>query len=132
MLPLEALLNIGSQLIDRLWPDPQKAAEAKLELYKLQSSGELQTMLAQMEINKVEAANPSLFVAGWRPCIGWVCATALFYQYLLRPLVIGFAPSFGITPPPFPGLDENLWQLMMGMLGLGGLRTFEKIQGVTK
>ena len=132
MLPLEALLNIGSQLIDRLWPDPQKAAEAKLELYKLQSSGELQTMLAQMEINKVEAANPSLFVAGWRPCIGWGCATALFYQYLLRPLVIGFAPSFGIIPPPFPGLDENLWQLMMGMLGLGGLRTFEKIQGVTK
>ena len=62
--------------------------------------------------------------------IGWVCALALAYQYLLKPLAMGILPNFGIAIAPLPGLDDNLWQLMMGMLGMGGLRTFEKVQGV--
>jgi hypothetical protein len=103
---------------------------AKLELLKLQQSGELAAMVAQTDINKVEAANPSVFVSGWRPAIGWVCALALAYQYLVRPLGGTIASLLGLTIPPLPGLDDNLWQLMMGMLGMGGLRTFEKVQGV--
>jgi len=89
------------------------------------TSGELAAMTAQTEINKAEASNPSVFVSGWRPAIGWVCALAMGYQYLARPLMVAFMPALA-----FPGLDDNLWQLMMGMLGLGGLRTFEKTQGV--
>ena len=128
--PISAALDLGNTLITRIFPDPAQADQAKLELLKLQQSGELASMTAQTDINKVEASNPSLFVSGWRPAIGWVCALALAYQYLLRPLLGTIAAIFGITLPPLPGLDDNLWQLMMGMLGMGGLRTYEKTQGV--
>lgn len=125
MIVLDALLTLGSKLIEKLIPDPVARDAARLELLKLQQSGELAALLAQTEINKVEAANASVFVAGWRPAIGWVCALAMAYQYLLRPFLMAFNPAL-----TFPGLDDNLWQLLAGMLGLGGLRTFEKINGV--
>ena len=128
--PVTALLDIGGKVIDRVWPDPAQAAQAKFELFKLQQSGELAQIGGQLEINKAEAQNPNLFVSGWRPAIGWVCAFALLYQYLLKPLAEGIAASLGHPLPTLPGLDENLWQLLLGMLGLGGLRTFEKVQGV--
>ena len=128
--PISAALDLGNTLITRIFPDPAQADAAKLEHLKLQQSGELASMTAQTDINKVEASNPSLFVSGWRPAIGWVCALALAYQYLLRPLSGTIAAIFGVTLPPLPGLDDNLWQLMMGMLGMGGLRTYEKTQGV--
>ena len=128
--PISAALDLGNTLITRIFPDPAQAANAKLELLKLQQSGDLAQMTAQTDINKVEASNSSIFVSGWRPAIGWVCALALAYQYLLKPLAMGILPNFGIAIAPLPGLDDNLWQLMMGMLGMGGLRTFEKVQGV--
>ena len=87
--PISAALDIGGKLIDRLWPDPTQAAQAKLELFKLQQSGELAQITGQLEINKAEAQHSSVFVAGWRPFIGWVCGSALAYQYLIRPLVAG-------------------------------------------
>jgi len=128
--PVTAVLDIGGKLIDRLWPDPAQGAAAKLELIKLQQSGDLAQMTGQLEINKVEAANANIFVSGWRPAIGWVCALALLYQYLVRPLAVAIFAAVGHPLPVMPGLDENLWQLMMAMLGMGGLRTFEKVQGV--
>jgi hypothetical protein len=128
--PISAALDLGNTLISRIFPDPAQASQAKLELLKLQQSGDLATMTAQTDINKEEAKSASLFVSGWRPAIGWVCALALAYQYLIRPLAGTAAGIAGIVIPPLPGLDDNLWQLMMGMLGMGGLRTFEKVQGV--
>jgi len=128
--PISAALDLGNTLISRIFPDPAQAADAKLKLLELQQSGELSVMTAQTDINKVEASNTSIFVSGWRPAIGWVCALALAYQYLLKPLIMGILPNFGIAIAPLPGLDDNLWQLMMGMLGMGGLRTMEKMQGV--
>jgi len=128
--PISAALDLGNTLISRIFPDPAQAADAKLKLLELQQSGELSVMTAQTDINKVEASNTSIFVSGWRPAIGWVLALALAYQYLLKPLVMGILPNFGIAIAPLPGLDDNLWQLMMGMLGMGGLRTMEKMQGV--
>ena len=125
MILVDALLGIGGKLIDKLIPDPAARDAAKLDLLKLQQSGELAAMLAQTDVNKVEAASGSVFVAGWRPAIGWVCAAAMGYQYLLRPFLVAFNPVLAV-----PGLDENLWQLLAGMLGLGGLRTFEKVNGV--
>ena len=128
--PITAAMDIGGKLIDRLWPDPAQGAAAKLELIKLQQSGDLAQMTGQLEINKIEAANANMFVSGWRPAIGWVCALALLYQYLVRPLAVAVFAAIGHPLPVMPGLDENLWQLMMAMLGMGGLRTFEKVQGV--
>ena len=128
--PISAALDLGTTLINKIFPDPAQASEAKLKLLELQQNGELAIMTAQTDINKTEAASSSVFVSGWRPAIGWVCALALAYQYLVRPLGGTIASLLGMTIPPLPGLDDNLWQLMMGMLGMGGLRTFEKVQGV--
>ena len=132
MDPLSAILQVSGKVIDRLWPDPTQAAQAKLELFKLQQTGELAQITGQLEINKTEAASSSVFVAGWRPAIGWVCAFALFYQYIGKPISQAIAVAIGHPLPVLPGLDDNLWQLLLGMLGLGGLRTFEKINGVAK
>lgn len=128
--PISAALDLGTTLINKIFPDPAQASEAKLKLLELQQNGELAIMTAQTDINKQEASSSSVFVSGWRPAIGWVCALALAYQYLFRPLAGTVAGVLGVTIPPLPGLDDNLWQLMMGMLGMGGLRTFEKVQGV--
>lgn len=130
--PLSAALDLGNTLIQRIFPDPAQANLAKLELMKLQQNGELQQITGQLEINKTEASNTSLFVSGWRPSIGWICSAALAYQYIIRPIATWIAAMTGHQLPPMPGLDDNLWQLLLGMLGLGGLRTFEKINGVTK
>lgn len=131
-----SLLDFGGKIIDRIWPDPAQRDAAKLELFKAQQAGEFKEMeqafelaKAQIGVNAVEAANPSLFTSGWRPAIGWICGAALAYQYLLRPLVSWGVIAAGHPLPAMPGLDDNLWQLLMGMLGLGGLRTFEKIKG---
>jgi len=128
--PVSAVLNIGSKVIDKLWPDPNKAAEAKLELLKMQQSGELAQIAAQLEVNKIEAQHNSVFVAGWRPSIGWVCSCALAYQYLLRPIISTLFIIMGHPMPEMPALDANLWELVFGMLGLGTLRTFEKMKGI--
>ncbi|HZR02821.1 MAG TPA: holin family protein [Burkholderiales bacterium] len=136
-LILTSIFKVAQGLLDRLFPDPEKKAAAQLELLKLQQSGELAKMAsetdlakAQLAINQAEAQNPSLFVSGWRPAIGWVCGLALTYQFVLRPVVASVAAAAGHPVPNLPGLDDTLWQLLFGMLGLGTLRTAEKIRGV--
>ena len=132
-LLLTPLLDFGKAILDRFIPDPAQKQAAELEMFRMAADGELKEVLGQLEINVQEAANPSVFVSGWRPFIGWVCGSALVYQYLLRPLAGVFFLSIGHPlPMDLPGLDDNLWQLLLGMLGLGGLRTFEKVKGVTK
>jgi hypothetical protein len=126
--PVSALLDIGSKVIDRVWPDPAQAAAAKLELMKLQQSGELAQIAGQMEINKVEAANPSVFVSGWRPSIGWVCSAGFAVQFVIGPLAEWGSALYG-HPVKFPTMDTGtMMPLLLGMLGLGGLRTAEKLQ----
>ena len=131
--PISSALEIGSKLIDRLWPDPTQAANAKLELIKLQQSGELQEIAGQIDINKQEAASASVFVAGWRPFCGWICGLALGYTYIFYPLLVWVcALWFPYVQPPKLGNDEMLYQLLFGMLGLGGLRSFDKLKGTAR
>lgn len=113
-----AVADLTGKIIDKIWPDKSDQERAQL-------AAAVQIVNGQLEINKNEAASPSLFVAGWRPAVGWVCASALAFQYLARPLLLGF----GVTQT-LPGLDDQLWQLLFGMLGMGALRTFEKSKGV--
>lgn len=130
--PVTAVLDIGSKVIDRLWPDPQKAAEAKLELYKLQQSGELQLLTGQLEINKAEAASASVFVSGWRPSVGWVCSAACAWNWIGLPIAkFGFALAH-IQVNIAPADLSEMLPVLFGMLGLGGLRTIEKINGAAK
>jgi len=131
MLPIAAFIPVIGQVIDKLFPDESKANEAKLELAKLQQQGELQIILGQLEINKAEAQSGSVFVGGWRPAIGWTCAFALAYEYLFLPLLSWFAIVHDMPVPPHLVMD-GMMELVLAMLGVAGLRTVEKIQGVAK
>jgi hypothetical protein len=123
-------------LIEKLIPDPQAAAEAKLETMRLAQSGqfkELDTLAElarqQTQINALEAQQGT-FRGGWRPFIGWVCGAGLAYQFLARPLLPWVAQVAGLNVPPMPALDSGeIYPLIFGMLGLGGLRTFERVKG---
>lgn len=127
--PVTALLDIGGKVIDRIWPDPTAAANAKFELFKLQQSGELAQIAGQLKINEEEAKHPSIFVSGWRPFVGWTCGVGLVYSFIGQPL-LAWASNIANYPVP-PTLDlSTLLTILMGMLGLGGLRTYEKISNV--
>ena len=128
--PLSALLDIGGKVIDGVWPDPVQQAAAKLELFKLQQSGELQQIAQQLDVNKAEAANPNVFVSGWRPFVGWVCGSGFAIQFVVGPLAEWGSAVYG-HPVKFPQMDMGtMMPLLLGMLGLGGMRTAEKINGV--
>lgn len=129
--PVTAVLDIGGKLIDRLWPDPATRDAAKLEMLKLQQSGQLAEMMEQTAINKIEAANPSTFVSGWRPAVGWVCVAALIYTFIAQPLLSWYSESKGIPVPPTLDLG-TLITLLGGMLGLSSLRTIEKVNEVAR
>ena len=125
--PVSTLLEIGGKVLDRVLPDPAQQAAAKLELMKLQQNGELTQIAGQMEINKVEAASSSIFVSGWRPAIGWICGAGFAVQFVIGPLAEWGSALYG-HPVKFPQMDTGtMMPLLLGMLGLGGLRTAEKL-----
>jgi hypothetical protein len=130
MDPITAIVTVGSQLITRLFPDPAQAAAANLELTKMQMSGELAQITGQLDINKVEAASTSVFVSGWRPFVGWVCGFGLGYVAIVEPIARFIATMVGYTGN-FPSIDTTItMQVLMGMLGLAGMRSFDKKNGV--
>lgn len=132
MIPLiTALLPVLGEVLDRVIPDKNAAEKAKLEMQAKLLDAANAANAQQVEINKVEAASSSIFVAGWRPFLGWVCGVAMAYQYVVRPLLPWLVITLGGDAPAMPSLDESLQELVLAMLGLGGLRTFEKIRGVT-
>jgi hypothetical protein len=125
--PVTALFEVGSKVLDRVLPDPAQQAAAKLELMKLQQNGELAQITGQMDINKAEAASSSLFVSGWRPSVGWVCSAGFAVQFVIGPLAEWGAALAG-HHVKFPQMDTGtMMPLLLGMLGLGGLRTAEKL-----
>jgi hypothetical protein len=130
-LLLGSILDVGKTLLDRFVPDPQKKAEAEMELVRMAADGELKQVIAQLEINAREAAHPSIFVAGWRPFFGWAGGVGFLYATIAQPLLAWGAAVKGWPAPPSLNLDL-LWVVITGMLGIGGLRTFEKAKGVTK
>ena len=131
MNPL-AIVEIGAKLLDKIIPDKDARDKAQAELLRAAQDQDFQKAIAQIEVNKVEAQHTSLFVAGWRPAIGWICVIGLGYNFLLYPMMTWLVVVTGaeFTPPPL--LSENLMELVMGMLGLGALRSFEKWKGVAR
>jgi len=113
--------------------DPTKALEvqSQLETIRLNLEGQLvQQITAQIDVNKQEAASPSMFVAGWRPFVGWVCGSAFAWAFVIQPLANFFLTSSGHTTQ-LPTLNlSQMMPVLLGMLGLGGLRTYEKVQRV--
>jgi hypothetical protein len=135
MSALLAAIPVLGQLLDKVIPDPQARDKAKLEMMQLAQQGEfrqieadLAVMLAQNETNKVEAGSDDPFRAGWRPATGWVCVIGLGYTYIAQPLLAWLSLGQGWQVPPT--LDVfDLMILLGGMLGFGGMRSFEKIRG---
>lgn len=128
---MKSILEAGLAIVDKLIPDPVARQAAKVKLLELEQAGqlaaldaELQLARGQLEVNQIEAASPDRFVSGWRPAVGWVCAGGFCYTVLLQPLLPWI---FGGGPlPDIP--TEVLMTLLLGMLGLGGLRTAEKLK----
>ena len=122
------LLGIADTVADSLFETEGDRAKARVAVIEA-----LQRVdLGQLQLNTTEAQHRSLFVAGWRPAIGWVCAFAVAYQFVAHPLLTWIFLVSGASLPPLPAFDAFLWELMFGMLGIAGLRSVEKIRGITK
>jgi hypothetical protein len=122
---LAALIPLLGPVVERLIgliPDEQAQAKARIEALGQIAQIAAQSDAQQSDVNKIEAQSDSLFKSGWRPAIGWVCVLALAYQYLGRPFA-------SIWYPGLPGLDNMLWELMFGLLGMGALRSVDKAVG---
>lgn len=125
------LLDFGKSMLDRWFPDPQKKAEAEQQFMLMMQEQDFRKVIAQLEVNAKEAASPHLFVAGWRPFVGWCCGLGFLWATIGHPVVAWLAVAKGWPAPP--AIDtEVLLYVLGGMLGLGGLRSFEKTKGVTK
>lgn len=132
---IEATSNLLSGILKRVFPEKvseETALKLNQELTLALINGELQPMLAQLNVNEKEAEHDSIFVAGWRPFIGWVCGSALAYQFILQPFAVFALATLKIDVGPLPVLDYgSLSTVLMGMLGLGAMRSYEKIKGET-
>lgn len=136
--PISAVLEIGSKVIDRLWPDPVQRDAAKLELFKMQQSGELAQLAAETElakaqiaVNQEDAKSANWFVSGARPFILWGCGIAMLYAALFEPVMRFVAMVMFKYAGAFPVLDTTLTtQVLMGLLGLSGMRSLDKKNGV--
>ncbi len=130
---LPAILPIIGDVVGRFLPEDKEAAEkAKREIESNLTEHLAKIDLAQLEINKAEGQHRSIFVAGWRPFIGWTCGFALAYTYVLQPMASFILGQTGYLIQ-LPEVDMTLMMpVLLGMLGLGGLRTFEKFKKVSK
>ena len=136
--PISILLEIGSKIIDRVFPSPEAAAAAKLELMKMQQTGELAQLAAetdlakgQLAINQAEAQNTNWFVSGGRPFIMWGCGFAMLYASLFEPIMRFVAVVMFKYAGSFPVIDTSLTtQVLLGLLGLAGMRSIDKKNGV--
>jgi len=132
------LVNLlGGGLIDKILsfiPNPEEKAKAQREMQAALLDAAIKAESEQRDINKVEAASPSMFVAGWRPAVGWLCVITLFYQWVAAPFLKWLfdlaALHYGMAIPELPRLDSQDTQtLLYALLGIGGLRTIDKMTG---
>lgn len=130
---LKDLIAPVTNILSRFIPDETERQKLAHEIATLTEKQAHEIALAQIEVNKVEAASSSIFKSGWRPFIGWVCGTAFAYHFVLQPLLVFILTYAGYPVPALPEFDmASLMTVLGGLLGLGGLRTFEKYKGITK
>lgn len=135
---LGSVFDFAGKVVDKLFPDPAQKAQAQLELFKMQQSGELAKLAAetdiakaQIAVNQEEAKSSSLFIAGGRPFIMWICGFAMAYVSIIEPIARFISAVWFHYSGAFPAIDTALTlQVLLGLLGLGSMRTVEKIKGV--
>jgi hypothetical protein len=130
MIPVLSILEIGAKLLDKVIPDKDAREKAQAELLKAAQSQDFQLSLAQIKVNEEEAKSENIFKSGWRPAIGWICVFGLFYNFVLYNLLLWIVATFSIAITPPALMSDILMELVFAMLGLGSLRTFEKLKGI--
>ena len=130
---INSLIGPATKLLDKVIEDKDQKAKLAHELATMADKLAHEQNLAQMAINKEEASSGSLFKGGWRPCIGWICGIAFGYHFVLQPVIVFIVVLIGMDIPELPSFDmSTLLTVLGGMLGIGGLRTYEKQKGLTK
>jgi hypothetical protein len=130
---VSSLIGPVTGILDKVIEDKDQKAKLAHELATMADKLSHEQQLAQIEVNKAEAASGSLFKGGWRPFIGWVCGIAFCYHFVVQPIIIFVVALVGINIPDLPEFQMNtLLTVLGGMLGIGSLRTYEKQKGLTK
>ena len=126
MAVAESIVGVAGKVLNKFVADKDLKVKLQHELKTAFHAANL----AQIDLNKQEAAHQSMFVAGWRPFVGWTCGVALAYHFLIAPLLGFMLVLYGINTPMPEFEFSQLSTILMGMLGLGGLRSYEKMKGV--
>jgi len=130
---LGKLVDPVSNILDKVVEDKDQKAKLAHEIATMAERHAQELAKGQIDINKEEAKSRNIFIAGWRPFVGWTCGLALFWHFLGLPVTLFITGWFDLQHPPLPEFDmQSLMTVLLGMLGLGGMRTFEKFKGVTK
>jgi phenylpyruvate tautomerase PptA (4-oxalocrotonate tautomerase family) len=130
---LGKLVDPVSNILDKVVEDKDQKAKLAHEIATMAERHAQELAKGQIDINKEEAKSRNIFIAGWRPFVGWTCGLALFWHFLGLPVTLFITGWFNLQHPPLPEFDmQSLMTVLLGMLGLGGMRTFEKFKGVTK
>ena len=130
---IQALIPAVSGILDKFVEDKDQKAKLAHEISTMAERHAHELAKGQLAVNAEEAKSKNIFVAGWRPCTGWVCSIALMVHFLLIPIADVVTAYMGYSPVPYPSFDmDTLMTVLLGMLGLGGLRTYEKQKGLTK
>lgn len=130
---LGKLVDPVSNILDKVVEDKDQKAKLAHEIATMAERHAQELARGQIEINKEEAKSRNIFIAGWRPFVGWSCGLALFWHFLGLPVTLFVTGWFDLQHPPLPEFDmQSLMTVLLGMLGLGGMRTFEKFKGITK
>lgn len=130
-LILAPVMEIASNLISRWFPDPEKKAKAEFEMMQLLQTQDFQRVVGQLQINAAEAAHQSIFVAGWRPFVGWCCGLGFLWASIGHSIFAYVAAVRSWPAPPAVDTDVLLY-VLGGMLGLGTLRTIDKSRAIPK
>lgn len=127
--PISAGIDLAHTVVNKIWPDKTEQEKAVIAAQIQQATQEYNLANGQIEVNKIEAASNNVFIAGWRPFIGWVCGAGLAYQLLFMPILNGFINAFWKLQP-FQALDTaTLSAMVTALLGFGAYRTYEKRTG---
>ena len=130
---LQMLIGPVSSLLDKFIEDKDQKAALAHEIATMAERHAQERAMAQADVNKQEAQHRNIWVAGWRPFIGWVCGVALAWHFVLAPVVLFVAAWADVQLPTLLAFDmDSLMTVLLGMLGLGGLRSFEKAKGLSR
>lgn len=130
---ISQLIGPISGLLDKFVEDKDQKAKLAHDIATMAERHAHEANMGQLEVNKAEAQHRSIFVAGWRPFLGWGLSFAMIWHFVLVPMLTFIFAYLGIEPPWLPEFDmDSLMTVLMGMLGLGGLRTYEKTKGLTR